>query len=87
MRFWVLAIGHTIPLFVFQEFLAHENLRYAGRGQQQSGGDTAAASRVPRSVVGRIGKRGDTLLTPDENQIVIFHAGHRSPGMIEAWRV
>ena len=43
-------VGVVAPVLVFQELLAHEQHRDAGRGQEQAGRDAAPAARRPRAL-------------------------------------
>ena len=62
------------PLFVFQEFLAHEQHRNARGGEADSGRHTSSAAAVPRTWVGRIAETGHALLTFAVDDVVILRS-------------
>ena len=75
------------PLVIFQELLPHKDLRYAGSRQQDGRSHPAAAAGIPGAAVLRIGQPGDALILSDFDNVVILHAGHGPPTVIEPGRV
>src|SRR3954447_3453934 len=52
----------SVPLFVLEHLLSHEEHRDAGRGEQDRIGYTGAAPRVPGTAVVRVGTGGNARM-------------------------
>src|ERR1700733_15968920 len=83
----VRAIWVRVPGFILKEFLTQEKLGNPWRSQQNRGGDPAAASGVPGTMIGRVGQRRDTRVAPRHEEVMIFDTGHRAPCVVESRRI
>src|SRR5437762_9278162 len=52
--------GVIAPMFIFEKFLAHEQHRNAGAGENKARGDAGATAIIPRVRIARVGQPGDT---------------------------
>src|ERR1700676_3983332 len=78
--------GVTIPLLVFEKFLAHGKLRDSWSSQEESRGESRATAGVPRARVGAVCECGYAEVTAGLHHVVIFHAGYGLPGVWEVLR-
>jgi hypothetical protein len=70
-----------VPGLVFEDLLPHEQVRNAHGRQQEPLGHARSASRVPGTGVGAVGQPGHSVVTPPVDQVMIFYALHRPPGV------